>query len=370
MKSKIWFLVLLTFMGIVMIAYGGDEKLDPTVNWPVGLQAEYGDTLADIELPGNSTGTAGVFTWTTPNSLVGNTGVRSHSVTFTPADTVTYNKKTQNVQVWVRLLISFVWVEAGTFTMGPDIWNNNATVEVTFTNGFNIGKYPVTQEQYEKVMGVNPNHFTTAQGRAPETGETDERRPVETVRWYHAIAFCNRLSILEGLTPVYSIDAISNTDADAWLHTAVPTSNNATWNVVTANWTANGYRLPTDAQWEFAARGGNESEGYTYSGSNNADEVAWHWENSGSKTREVGKKLPNELGIYDMSGNVWEWCWDWWGNYPSSAVTDYTGVATGSSRVRRGGSWSSTAAVAQSVSRSFIIPDYRHDYLGFRLLRP
>jgi len=270
-----------------------------------------------------------------------------------------------------------VLVEKGTFLMGPDIWNNNATVEIEFTKDFNMSKYQVTQELYLAVMGTNPSYFHGGSGREPEADEVQGKRPVETVNWYHAIAFCNRLSILEGLTPVYTVAGLSNTDADAWLHSTVPISNNETWNAVTPNWSANGYRLPTDAQWEYAAKGGNESEGYTYSGSDDIDEVAWYSGNSGDngtstnrKTHEVGLKASNELGIYDMSGNVWEWCWDRWGNYPTEPVTDYYGAAAGSDRVGRGGSWVDSAEYTQSVSRFVNFPDSRDNGLGFRLVRP
>jgi len=264
------------------------------------------------------------------------------------------------------------------FTMGPDIWNNSATVQVSFTQSFYMSKYLVTQDQYEAVMEANPSYFHGGDGREPEADEVQGKRPVEMVNWYHAIAFCNRLSILEGLTPVYSVDGISNTDADAWLHYEVPTSSTAAWNAVTPNWTANGYRLPTDAQWEYAAKGGNGSPGnFTYSGSNDIDDVAWYSGNSGDngtstnrKTHEVGLKAPNGLGIYDMSGNVWEWCWDRWGNYPSEPVTDYYGAAAGAGRVGRGGSWDSSAEITQSVSRSNGVPDYGGSSIGFRLVRP
>ena len=362
----------------VNITVRATGKTDPVVNWPAGLQASFGDTLSDITLPDNETGTAGEFTWTTPDSSVGLAGTRSHSMRFTPDDTASYNTKTQNVKITVKGYetipgAEMALIEAGTFTMGPDIFDDNATVAVTFTNDFYMGKYLVTQELYEAVMEENQSYFTTTNGRPPETGEADAKRPVERVNWYHAIAFCNRLSILEGLTPVYSIDAISNTDADAWLHSEVPSSHNATWNAVTADWLVNGYRLATEAQWEFAARGGNDSLEYTYSGSNNASDVAWYDNNSGAKTHEVGKKAPNELGLYDMSGNVWEWCWDWYADYPGSEQTNYVGPDIGQYgvyRVVRGGSWINTAEGARSVYRFFYIPDDWFHYVGFRLVRP
>ena len=130
-----------------------------------------------------------------------------------------------------------------------------------------------------------------------------------------------------------------------------------------------GYRLPTEAEWEYAARGGNKSRGYEYAGSSTVGDVAWYESNSESKTQEVGKKAPNELGIYDMSGNVWEWCSDWYRSYSSSAQTNpYNGTA-GSHRVGRGGGWESIAASVRVAYRDYSSPTYADDYLGFRICR-
>jgi formylglycine-generating enzyme required for sulfatase activity len=142
-------------------------------------------------------------------------------------------------------------------------------------------------------------------------------------------------------------------------------------NNITVNWNANGYRLPTEAEWEYAARGGNGSPGnFIYSGSNNADAVAWFSGNSGNRTHPVGTKAPNSLGLYDMSGNVWEWVWDLFGTYPSSAQTDPRGPATGSYRVLRGGFWNSAAAGVRSAYRGGIPPTDRGKNIGFRVVRP
>jgi formylglycine-generating enzyme required for sulfatase activity len=130
------------------------------------------------------------------------------------------------------------------------------------------------------------------------------------------------------------------------------------------------YRLPTEAEWEYAARGGSKSVGYKYSGSNNIDEVAWYDGNSGSKTHPVGQKKANELGIYDMSGNVWEWCGDWYGSYSSSSQTNPIGAASGSNRVFRGGSWYFIAIYCRSANRDDSTPDTRNGSIGFRLVSP
>jgi formylglycine-generating enzyme required for sulfatase activity len=130
------------------------------------------------------------------------------------------------------------------------------------------------------------------------------------------------------------------------------------------------YRLPTEAEWEFAARGGNRSGGYKYAGSNSLGNVAWYDDNAGNKTHPVGQKTPNELGIYDMSGNVWEWCSDWYGSYSSGAQSNPTGASSGSYRVDRGGGWRSAAAGCRVAARGYNSPGYSYDDLGFRLVLP
>ena len=238
-------------------------------------------------------------------------------------------------------------------------------------SAFKMGKYEVTQEQYEAVMGENPSYFDDISPREPEAGEIQERRPVECVSWYHAIAFCNRLSILQGLTPVYTIAGKNNADASQWVHSAVPTSDNAAWNAATANWGASGYRLPTEAQWEYACRATGTTTDWCF-GDTEAQLVnyAWYSANANSKTHQVGKKLHNDWGLYDMHGNVHEWCWDLYGAYPSGAHTDYKGPAgVGGSRVERGGLWDSSAGNTRSAFRRSSSPDFRDDGVGFRVAR-
>jgi formylglycine-generating enzyme required for sulfatase activity len=228
-------------------------------------------------------------------------------------------------------------VEGGTFAMASE--NEKAVHHVTLSD-FYIGKYQVTQEEYSAVIGSNPSAFAT--------GSDAQRRPVEQVSWYDAVAFCNQLSEKETLARVYTISGTS----------------------VTADFSRNGYRLPTEAEWEYAARGGKHSRGHRYSGSNDTVQVAWYEANSRKTTHAVGTKAANELGLYDMSGNVWEWCNDWYdfGSYGISQG-DPMGASSGSNRVKRGGSWVNNADVCRSTFRNRGNPEFRCYLNGFRVVR-
>jgi len=246
-----------------------------------------------------------------------------------------------------------VIVEKGSFTMG-DTWGDGydwetPTHKVTLTYDFCLGKYQVTFDEYDA--------FCNATWRSKPYDEYIGRgkRPVINVSWKDAIAYCNWLSEKEGIPKAYDDDG-NLLDKDGMI-TTDPSK------VV-------GYRLPTEAEWEYAARGGNKSKGHKYSGSDNVDDVAWYDSNSGNKAQEVGKKAPNELGIYDMSGNVWEWCSDWDGNYSSSAQTNpYNNSTAGSNRVVRGGSCYFVAALVRVALRSGSSPASTSDHLGFRIAR-
>jgi len=261
--------------------------------------------------------------------------------------------------------IEMVWIAPGSFAMGQ-AGVAEPVRQVTLTSGFYMGKHLVTQEQFRAVMGANPSHFSGN----PAAGEVQGRRPVETVNWYHAIAFANRLSILQGLEPVYSIAGMSDTDADAWLYANVPTSRDDDWDAVTANWNASGFRLATEAEWEFAARAGTTTQWSFGDTDANIDNYAWTNRNSNSMTREVGRLSPNAWGLHDMHGNVWEWVWDWHGAFDVNPATDPTGAAAGGSRVIRGGSWNDAPVFARSAIRYGFFPGNRFVYLGFRVVRP
>jgi formylglycine-generating enzyme required for sulfatase activity len=250
----------------------------------------------------------------------------------------------------------FVRINGGTFTMGSpanEAGRKDDEVQHQVTvSSFYMGKYEVTQKEWTAVMGSNPSSF---QG---------DNLPVEMVSWYDALVFCNTLSISEGLTPAYSING--KTNPNDW--GTVPTSRDATWNAVTIVANSNGYRLPTEAQWEYACRAGTTTAYHT--GNTISDNTGWYSANSGSKTHEVGKKAANAWNLYDMHGNVFEWCWDWYDSYSSGAQTDPTGASSGDYRVIRGGSWNYSAEDIRSAYRINTDPSSQFSNLGFRLARP
>jgi formylglycine-generating enzyme required for sulfatase activity len=258
--------------------------------------------------------------------------------------------------------LNFRYVPAGKFQ------RDAATANVSeITRGYWMSETEVTQELYQAVMSDNPSNFT---GDA-DTGEIRAKRPVEQVSWYEAIAFCNKMSLAAGRQPVYSVSGVSN-----WSRVKIPAINDANWNAATFSRSANGYRLPTEMEWMWAAMGAAAAgwqKGYAGSAENGSAVAgiggyAWDGSNSGDRTHEVGKKTANELGLRDMSGNVWEWCWDWFGNYPVGKQTDYAGPDSGTYRVRRGGGWGSDDSGCAIAWRVINYPAVKDITLGFRIL--
>ena len=221
-----------------------------------------------------------------------------------------------------KLINNMVYVAGGTFTMGgtseqsSDAYDDEKPTHSVTLSSYYICKYEVTQALWRAVMGSNPSNFK------------GNNLPVENVSWNDCQTFINRLN----------------------------------------SYTGRNFRLPTEAEWEFAARGGNYSRHYKYSGSNYISDVAWYDGNSGNRTHPIGTKQANELGLYDMSGNVYEWCSDWYGSYSSYSQNDPTGPNSGSYRVYRGGCWNNSARGCRSSGRCYFTPGCRNDYLGLRLV--
>ncbi|GHV96065.1 hypothetical protein AGMMS50293_23850 [Spirochaetia bacterium] len=271
-------------------------------------------------------------------------------------------------------------IPAGTFMMGSPISEVGSVSferpqhEVTLS-AFKMSKHEVTQAQWEAVMGegTNPSWFTTS---------TDF--PVEQVSWYDAIVFCNKLSLLAGLDPVYSVSGI--TDWAGLNYSSIFTSNDIDWDAAVMDRSKSGYRLPTEAEWEYACRAGTSTRFWsgddelTLEGKANVADLTGqesdpYWteivniRDGYAKVAPVGTFAANSWGLYDMHGNVWEWCWDWYGAYGAGPDANPTGADFNILRVYRGGSWFSSGWILRSAQRDGISPSSRYGDIGFRLVR-
>ena len=294
-----------------------------------GYESEEGTVKLKASAPSNlqitlmkeSVGAGIVNQQQSENQQSSNTYVVSSSNNSSGSSSMASGSNTISIPVKDGISIDMVKVEAGTFMMGATSEMKDPSSDekplhqVTLTNDYYMGKYEVTQALWRAVMGSNPSYFK------------GDNLPVEMVSWNDCQEFISKLNSLTGRK----------------------------------------FRLPTEAEWEYAARGGKKSRGYQYSGSNSISDVAWYDGNSGSKPHPVGTKQANELGIYDMTGNVWEWCSDWYGSYSSSSQTNPTGSDSGLCRVCRGGCWSGNARRCCLSCRFDCTPGYRFSFHGLRL---
>lgn len=253
-------------------------------------------------------------------STIGNAQVH-RNVKRTPYSGNGTSSSTTKASVLQELENNMVYVQGGTFLMGSDSGKSlvyERPVHNVTLSSFYICKYEVTQELWQSVMGTNPS------------SSKGDKKPVEQVSWDDCQTFISKLNSLTGKS----------------------------------------YRLPTEAEWEYAARGGVNSCSYKYSGGHIIDKVSWSNNKYLKYTVEVGKCVPNELGLYDMTGNVWEWCNDWYGNYSSDAQTNPTGPNYGSKRVCRGGGWATSEDRCRVTYRSYSLEPQTHDIeVGLRLVR-
>jgi formylglycine-generating enzyme required for sulfatase activity len=269
-----------------------------------------------------------------------------------------------------------VLVEGGHFEMGSSEGKNYEKQHRVFLPSFYISKYELRMGEFSRFVDATGYKTTAERGDGaliissaswekkqdanwkkpyfPQSGG----HPVTCVTWYDAVAYCNWRSRYERLDPAYSIEGDS--DPADWQQ-----------GTVVCDFKAGGYRLPTEAEWEYAARGGSKGKNLRFSGSSNLNAVAWYWKTSGDKTHLVGTKYPNELGLFDMSGNVFEWCWDWYEMlyYLNSDVSEPKGADKGITRVYRGGSWHSIEQYCSVYNRYYLDPFSANNETGFRILR-
>jgi VWFA-related protein len=253
------------------------------------------------------------------------------------------------VSIGIKYEDNMVLIPSGTFRMGnTGAYSSDADEkpvhQVTISKNYLMSKYEITQSQYEAIMEKNPSFWK------------GDSLPVETVSWYDAVEFCNKLSDKDGFSRCYSGSGTS----------------------IVCEWNANGYRLPTEAEWEYACKAGTETDFHSGDLNNphckpidaNLDKIDWYCGNSGNKTHPVGNKEPNSFDLYDMSGNVYEWCWDWYDSnyYAISSSTDPKGESSGPYRVLRSGCWNSSAYICISSNR-INFPDCQGNSIGFRIVR-
>jgi formylglycine-generating enzyme required for sulfatase activity len=353
-----------------------------TIVWSVPIPGPTGATLSGNTLNTTAAGTVTVLATIANGSSVSSNYTQEFNIIVSAGPVfVTAAEYRETIPILTS-------PTAITVTSGSSVFISGRTVTLS---PFRMAKYETTYQLWKEVYDWAVNHGYTIASPGVEghgtngtgtmgTAAEKATRPVTTINWRDAIIWCNAYSEMSGKTPVYYMDDTYTT----MLRVSTTTSGTATEaDKAVMKPGANGYRLPTEAEWEFAARGGNQGDaanwGYTYAGSGTVDSVAWYSGNAGSTVgtsnaaygaHPVGTKTGNGKGLYDMSGNVWEWCWDWYGTISSGTVTDPVGATSGGDRVLRGGSWSDNASSAAVSYRNNDYPGSTYNGYGFRLVCP
>ena len=357
---------------VTKAVYSSDDS-SITIDWTAPVDADYhhvditfttNDGTSDSESSQAITVNKGTLNKTFSNI---DSTKAYYTYTFVTYDELGNEGAEYRHRVFLKSPEGFVEVKGTTIT-GNESWTPSSSVFVSGRSiiipDMYVCDHEVTRGEFKEVMGTDPSTASAYDKDGNKlTGDDVLNNPVNYVNWYAAIAYCNKLSLKENLTPCYSVSGV--TDWENLAYSSIPTSSNSTWNALTYDKEADGYRLPTEAEWEWLARGG---ENYTYAGSNTVDDVAWYATNFNYiGTREVKTKQANGYGLYDMSGNVWEWCYDWYDTV-SSGTADI-GASSGSLRVQRGGCWYYSDVSCQVSSRNYLRPRDRDAGCGFRVVR-
>jgi len=338
-KKKILGVIAVLTPGANVETLMGVSEIDTSTNGFSTIAKIYWDAFGDGTID-DSTAGLNALSWTWLTQVpAGATGQRRAVIARAiDKNGLSSVPETLTVQFGLQRMIVMKNIPAGTFTMGSDSIADYASPAHQVTlSAFKMQETDVTQEQYFAVMGMNPSYF--------DTGTSAPLRPVEQVTWFDAVKYCNALSLLFSFTTVY--------DTSAW----------------TADFSKTGYRLPTEAQWEYACRAGSITAYWWGPDTNGMGARTWEGFNSGNTTQPVATQLANPFGLYDMTGNVWQWVNDWYGPYSSGAVTDPTGATTGTNRVLRGGTINGVDNTYRSAYRYGVSPYWLY-YGGFRVVLP
>ena len=362
---------------VTKAVYSSDDS-SITIDWTAPVDADYhhvditfttNDGTSDSESSQAITVNKGTLNKTFSNI---DSTKAYYTYTFVTYDELGNEGAEYRHRVFLKSPEGFVEVKGTTIT-GNESWTPSSSVFVSGRSiiipDMYVCDHEVTRGEFKEVMGTDPSTASAYDKDGNNlTGDDVLNNPVDSVNWYDAIAYCNKLSLKENLTPCYSVSGV--TDWENLDYSLIPTESDTNWDALTYNKEADGYRLPTEAEWEWLARGG---ENYTYAGSNTVDDVAWYTTYTTNTnyimgSREVKTKQANGYGLYDMSGNVYEWCYDWYDTVSSSTAD--TGASSGSLRVRRGGCWYYSDSNCQVSFRNYLSPCYRDDCgSGFRVVR-